>query len=78
MQRGPHKFLELYALSHRRNSDCSEQMIARRMREHPGGPGTLDERLLIVVEVIDDMINELRWECRRESRRLLVVVLLLM
>jgi hypothetical protein len=32
------------------------------MREHPGSLGALDERLLIIVEVIDDVIYEFGWE----------------
>lgn len=65
MQRGPYEFLKLCTMSRRMHFDCSEQMIARRMREHPGSHGTLDEGLLIIVEVIDDMINKFGRECCR-------------
>ena len=57
-----YKFPELDTASGRGHSDCPEQMIARRMRECPGSPGALDERLLIIVEVIDDMIYEFGYE----------------
>lgn len=65
MQRGPYEFLKLHTRPHGKHSDCPEQVITRRVREHPGSPRALDEGLLIIVEVIDDMINKLRWECRR-------------
>lgn len=62
MQRGRDKLLKSYAVSCRRYANRPEQMITRRVREYSGSQGALDERLLIVVEVIDDMINELGWK----------------
>lgn len=68
MQRRPDEFLELDADLRRRYADRPEQMITRRMGEDPGNLGASDERFLIVVEVIDNMINELRWKLGRQSR----------